>query len=703
MNPWSRRHCRLTPAARRQLFLGLVQLEAREAPTGGFEPIDGVGNNVTHKTWGSTGTDLIRVSPVAYADGISTPSLPNAPSARAVSNMLNDQTDPANPAQDYDVLNKQNLTDFGYVFGQFMDHDMDLTPDGGASMPIAVPPGDPIGPNSLPFTRSQFDPATGTGKANPRQQINADTSYLDLSQVYGSDAGTADALRTHVGGQLKTSGGNMLPLNNTTYFTAQQLATINKAVGGMANAGPAPTSALAVTGDTRGNENVELTALQTLFLRNHNRIAAQLQTAHPSWSDEQLYQEARKINIAQYQSIIYNEWIPSVLGGKALTAYKGYNPNVNAAISSEFSTVGFRFGHSLLDNDIERHQNNGTDLNIAGGSDISLAEDFFDPYMLNPSGLTDPYTGLTSTDIGPVLKADADGISQETDLLAVRNVRDLLFGNGGGGEDLMARDVQRARDHGLPDYNTMRAAYGLPVVTSFSQISSDPAVQQKFAQTFSDVNHIDAFEGGLAEDHVAGSDVGPLFQAIMADQFSRLRAGDRFFYLNENWTQEESRVFGQANTLAKVIEANTNITNLQSNVFVFSATISGTASVPGRPVRGHASPPTPVAGATVQLIDDNNVVIASVVTDAQGRYRFDQSTGMSSTGSYTVRLVAPSGYTVVSRDLVTDLISRGNDNDAINFTLTGGSSHFMTDSLTSDAVDNVGDALPDAGRKGVLG
>jgi hypothetical protein len=323
--------------------------------------------------------------------------------------------------------------------------------------------------------------------------------------------------------------------------------------------------------------------------------------------------------------------------------------------------------------------------------------------MLNPSGLTDPYTGLTSTDIGPVLKADADGISQETDLLAVRNVRDLLFGNGGGGEDLMARDVQRARDHGLPDYNTMRAAYGLPVVTSFSQISSDPAVQQKLAQTYSDVNHIDAFEGGLAEDHVAGSDVGPLFQAIMVDQFSRLRSGDRFFYLNENWTQEESRIFGQANTLAKMIEANTNITNLQSNVFVFSATISGTASVPGQPVRGHASPPTPVAGATVQLIDDNNVVIASVVTDAQGRYRFDQSTGMSSTGSYTVRLLAPSGYTVVSHDPVTDLISRGNDNDTINFTLTGGSSHFTADSLTSDAVDGVGDALPDAGRKGVLG
>jgi hypothetical protein len=699
MNPSSRRLGRLGPTARRQFFLSLIQLESREAPTGGFEPIDGVGNNLTHTTWGSAGTDLIRASPASYADGISSPSLPNAPSARVVSDMLNNQADPTT-GQDVDVLNKQNLTDFGYVFGQFMDHDMDLTPDGGASMPITVPPGDPIGPNSLPFTRSEFDPATGTSTSNPRQQVNAITSYFDLSQVYGSDAGTADALRTHVGGQLKTSPGNMLPLNNTTYFTAYQLATINKAVGGMANNGPAPQSSLFVTGDTRGNENVELTALQTLFLRNHNRIAGQLQTEHPSWSDEQLYQEARKINIAQYQSIIYNEWIPSVLGAKALSAYKGYNPNVDAAISSEFSTVGFRFGHSLLDNDIERHQNNGTDINVPGGADISLAQDFFDPYMLNPAGLTDPYTGLTSTDIGPVLKADADGISQENDLVAVQDVRSLLFGNGGGGEDLMARDVQRARDHGLPDYNTMRTAYGLPKVTDFSQITSDNKVQQELKNVYGDVNHIDAFEGGLAEDHVAGSDVGPLFQAIMVDQFSRLRAGDRFFYLNESWTADEARMVQQTNTLAKVIQANTNITNLQANVFVFSATISGTATAPGKAVRGHPSPSRPVAGATVQLLDDNNVVIASVVTDSQGHYRFDQKSGMSATGVYTVKLIAPGAYTMTSRDPVTDLVSRGNENDTVNFTLSGDHVRPTADTLNSDSIDRAFDGLPGSGHKG---
>ena len=176
----------------------------------------------------------------------------------------------------------------------------------------------------------------------------------------------------------------------------------------MADDGPLPESDMFVTGDSRGNENLELTVLQTLFLDNHNRIAAELQQENPTWNDEQLFQEARKINIAEYQSIIYNEWIPDVLGSNALPAYTGYNPNVNATIANEFSTVAFRFGHSLLSGDVERQGNNGQ----AVAADVPLAEDFFDPDILNGQGqptTTDPVTGLTTTSIGAVLKGDADG------------------------------------------------------------------------------------------------------------------------------------------------------------------------------------------------------------------------------------------------------------------------------------------------------
>jgi hypothetical protein len=654
-----------------------------DSPSSGTRPIDETGNNLAHPDWGRAGTDLLRVAPDGYADGISAPALPHDQSARAISNILNNQADPNNPSQDLNTVDRRSLSGFGYAFGQFMDHDLDLTPDGGASFPIAVAPGDPIGPDPLPFTRSLFDPSTGTSMANPRQQINAVTSYLDLSQVYGSDAATADALRTHVGGRLKTSPGGLLPYDNTTYFTPQQLAALNQSLGGMANQGPLPTANLFVTGDIRGNENVELTALQTLFVRNHNRIAGELQKHHPQWSDEHLYQEARKINIAEYQNIIYDEWIPAVLGPRALPAYSGYNPSVDPSIATEFSTMAYRFGHSLLSGGITRANNDGLDIPDVNpnGATVNLAQDFFDPNLLSANGGVDPLTDHTASTIDAVLKGDADGNAQAMDLLAINEVRNLLFGNAGnGGEDLIARDIQRGRDLGLPDYNTLRIAYGLPPVTSFAQITSNVQVQQELQRAYGSVDHIDGFEGGLAEDRVPGSDVGPLFQAVMVNQFARLRDGDRFFYLNEHWSPDELRIFRQGTTLAKVIEANTSITNLQSDVFLFKASIRGTVvSVRGAGGRGAESFsqrgtrafPQGLAGDTVELEDASGNVLATTVTDRTGHYKFDQLTGLSATGNYTVRVVVPSGFRQTSANPSTTLVSRGDMKvSRVDFTVT---------------------------------
>src|SRR5262249_39586515 len=141
-----------------------------------------------------------------------------------------------------------------------------------------------------------------------------------------------------------------------------------------------------------------------------------------------------------------------------------------------------------------------------------------------------------------------------------------------------ARDVERARDDGIGTYNQVRVAYGLPAVTSFAQITSNVAVQQELQEVYGSVDNIDPFEGGMAEDHVAGSDMGPLFTRILVDQFTRLRTGDRFFYLNESFTSGELKIMQQGNTLAKVIEANTNITNLQSDVFLFKTSIGGSVT-----------------------------------------------------------------------------------------------------------------------------
>src|SRR5262249_5003371 len=157
-------------------------------------------------------------------------------------------------------------SDFIYVWGQFLDHDMDLTIANTPLQPapIPVPKGDPFfdpnstGKQTMFFFRSKFDPATGTDHNNPRQQVNEITSFIDGSQVYGSDGVRASDLRTHVGGKLLTSAGNLLPFN--TFGLPNQ------------NQGPFPNDQLFVAGDVRSNENIQLTAIQTLFMREHNRL-----------------------------------------------------------------------------------------------------------------------------------------------------------------------------------------------------------------------------------------------------------------------------------------------------------------------------------------------------------------------------------------------------------------------------------------------
>ena len=552
---------------RNRLSVTLESLEPRAMFSVTVESIDGSGNNSLHPTWGAAGTDLLRTAPAAYADGVSSPAGATRPSARAVSNAINSQS--------ADVTNNRYMSDMVYVFGQFLDHDLDLSQTGHDAFNVAVPSGDssfdPTGTGTqvIPLNRSLYDAATGTSASNPRQQINSITSFIDGSQIYGSDVTRAAALRTLSGGHLKTSAGNLLPLNTA----------------GLANANDAHVvadSQLFLAGDVRANENIELTALQTLFVREHNRLADQIARQHPAWTDEQVFQEARRTVIAELQSITFNEFLPALLGRGAVQPYRGYDARANPSIANEFSAAAYRFGHSMLDGTIDRLNNDGTDI---PAGNVSLRNAFFNPTLFNTS--LPNHEG----DIDPILKGATSGNAQEIDVKVVDDVRNFLFGAPGqGGMDLASLNIQRGRDHGLADYNTVRAAYGLPKVTSFSQITTDPTLQLELSQTYGSVDNIDLWVGGLAENHTPGSSMGATFGRIIMDQFNRLRAGDRFWFENTFSGQQLNQL--EHTSLADIITRNTSLTTVSGNVFYYGEPTNPNPHPlpPPRPPQGMARP-----------------------------------------------------------------------------------------------------------------
>jgi peroxidase len=504
------------------LFVGLFYALPCAAE---FRSFDGIGNNLDHPDWGAAQTNFDRLAPVDYADGISIARLADRPNPRAVANALFRQSAP-HP-------NVRRLSGFVYAFGNLISHDSQETIAGTTELvEFRIPPGDDFfSPQSVPLTRSLFDANTGTGVDNPRQQVNFTTAFLDASAIYGSDEFTASVLRggpANPAAKLRTSsdingdGEDLLPRDAF---------------------GPRPDASF-VAGDSRVNDNIILTAMHTLFMREHNRLVDELAPDHPQWSADELYQRARKIVGAEIQSITFNEFLPALLGPYAPSPTGHYDPTVNPAVLNEFPTVFLRVGHSMLPDAFLRIQDDGQP---AAEGPLPLEEAFFDPTKLT-----------TSAELDQFLKGLSVEVQEEVDAGFVDAMRIVL---------LDAIDVQRARDHGLPDYNTLRAAYGLARVSSVAEITSDVQLQTALAEVYPDVDTIDPFVGALTEDHLPGASVGPLVAAGFRTQFERLRDGDRFWYERDpDFTESEVDVL-RSTRLSDIIRRNTGIIDLPNNVF----------------------------------------------------------------------------------------------------------------------------------------
>jgi len=520
-----------------------------------FRSVDGAGNNKENPEWGSAGGDVIHAFLPAYEDGISTPSRSQSMNARVISNLLFDQ-----PHSKKDPL---QLSDFAWSFGQFVDHDIVLTENFSEaywmteSASIEIPDNDPVmTPGKIiPLIRTKSKAGTGTDVQNPRSYENGITAFLDASAVYGSSKERSDWLRSFNGGKLKVSKGNRLPWN-----------TINGEFSGRVDQ-DAPemlddvglSTKLFVAGDIRANENPMLLSIHLLFVREHNRLCDQFLADNPTLNptntavDEMLYQRARKVVGAILQHIVYNEWLPSI--GIDLPNYEGYDSSVNPSITNTFSAASFRWGHTMINEEIKRIQ---TDGSTSAQGHILLNEAFFNPIESLRIPLEDYFKGMGVQ------------VQQSMDCQMVGAVRNFLFEDNAvlGGLDLAAINIQRGRERGVQDYNSIRALLGLEKRTNFNEICVDNQVTDILEMIYNgDINQVDPWVGMLAEDSQPGSIFGEVLQTSIRNQFEALRDGDRFFYQNDDGMLEDDMHLVRSTTLSSLIMRNTEIICFQNNAF----------------------------------------------------------------------------------------------------------------------------------------
>lgn len=545
----------------------LMQLLSAAVNAMPIRSYNGSDNNASNPDWGQAGNSLLRLTPAAYDDGASTPrgGIPTSlPSARAISEAASAQTG--------STVNRKRASDWLWQWGQFLDHDLDLSPPshaGNEAFNIAVPLGDasfdPMrsGMAEIPLQRSEFI----VDQNGVRQQINEITSFIDASNVYGSDAARAAILRDNEKYLRMTVGQNgEILLGQNTLGAAND-------TGGNPNA-----AEFFLAGDVRANEQIGLTAVHTVFAREHNRLVDEMQmrlmngdtglrAARDSSiatlgngvdnENDFLFEAARKVVGAQIQKITYSEFLPVLLGTDLTHAYTGYDASVNAGVSNEFSTAAFRLGHTMLPSSLLRISEHGGNRLI---EEVQLRDAFFKPSEVFENGIDSLLLGLAARE------------AQAIDTLLVDDVRNFLFGPpGAGGLDLASLNIQRGRDHGLGSLNAVREALGLGRYLDFDQITNgDLVLASALDAVYDDVDDVDLWIGGLAEAALGASMLGETFTHILRDQFMRSMHGDRFFYLGEEMDMLSILApdFMTTTSLSELILRNSAITSIQSNAFI---------------------------------------------------------------------------------------------------------------------------------------
>ena len=361
-----------------------------------------------------------------------------------------------------------------------------------------------------------------------RQQYNDLTAFVDGSNVYGSQEEHASVLRTYEDGLLAINTITNQPPTKEQLNLRPERRLLRP-----------ETQEDFVAGDNRVNEHPFLTAMHVIFLREHNRVAHQLKKHLPEYlqKDETLYQEARRIVIGEMQNIVYGEYLPTILGAKYMDKYDllvtettNYDQRIEPNIFNEFAAAAFRFGHSMINSMFmlvsqrKPRQQSGT------GTFFWRLREIFDGQKVKGDRL--PLESMIEGLISQMPQTcDAYFSSEVTDHLFQKNKHRENFG-----EDLLAINIQRGRDHGLPSYNSYRKRCGLAPLTSWNDRPSehDESFWLNLKEVYDKVDDIDLMVGGVSEKSVRGGAVGPTFACIIGEQFKQLKFGDRFFYTHRD-------------------------------------------------------------------------------------------------------------------------------------------------------------------------
>ena len=549
-----------------------------------FRTIDGTCNNLENPLFGASGTNFRRLIPGQYEDGISSlrgqlqqseraaavlgigPFLPPNPSARLISSTV-----VRNISQD-----EIPFTHILMQWGQFLDHDLDLGPEleeecEGCTeteicAPIPVPDGDetfglgtPNDGDCLPLRRSLPScPVDRPLSFSPREQINDLTSFIDGSMVYGSNEMVGSAVRESRDGLLRT--GPNFPGNQPSLpvDTEKIVACPNR-------------MDCFLCGDVRCNEQVSLTIMHTIWLREHNRCARELGRINPQWGDERLFQECRRIVGALIQKITYEDYLPKVLGPKAfdifIGPYPGYDPEVDPGVPNSFATAAYRYGHSLIRPQFDRLDANFSPLGIGP---LNLVDAFFNPDQFRISMGTDPIArGWVSVN------------SRRMDEFMNSVLTNQLFQTSiSPGMDLASLNLQRGRGHGLPPYpiwrNFCNRIFGIT-----SQFENELTLV-RFLQVYGSIDTLDLWIGGLAEERLPESLLGATFNCLFGLTFNAVRNGDRFYYEKPGVFPPNQLAEIRKHTLSRVLCDNgDNINAIQPDAFLSNQTRVRCSQIPG--------------------------------------------------------------------------------------------------------------------------